>query len=264
MPKNNTIEFNHYTHSAPTYTETILWHRVIGVLASILVLMGGIIWLGMSLLSPTPEEKLNNRFDVASLPATRSIPESGPDESPTIEQQTNTAPPPSISESSPSAENTIALASPGYTSLKASPSPAVIAEKVSEDPGIVEAPSADYKVFTKILSKDIQDAALTQQMEGLEPANVLNNTEALNDDFIKLYFYTDLNGRKGDVLTYTWIRNDKTQAKVRIGVWSDRWRSHASKNINKNMRGDWKVIVTDQKGNTLATSQFTLKPLNNG
>ncbi len=96
-------------------------------------------------------------------------------------------------------------------------------------------------------------------MQELEPARVLDSTAALQDGFLKLYFYTDLQGHAGDTLIYSWYRNDKRVAKVRIPVGSDRWRSHASKNISAEMRGDWKVEVTDRRGNTLATSTFYLK-----
>ena len=265
MAKKQPIQFDHYSQSAPTYTESILWHRVVSVLGSAVILFAGIIWLSVSLFSPTPKENLQTRFDVQSLPATNAIPAQS-QQQPEAEQPTQ-----KIKLALAPAQVTATSSAPisdktAQTEPKATPK---VNHSISNAQPEVATPapkdsSTQFQVAIKILNQDISDAALTQQMQGLEPATVLDNTAELSDEFIKLYFYTDLNGRAGDTLTYTWLRNDKPAAKVRIPVGSDRWRSHASKNINKNMRGDWRVIVTDRKGNTLATSRFKLKPLDNG
>ena len=116
--------------------------------------------------------------------------------------------------------------------------------------------SADYQIFTENLNRDVARARLTDQMQGLEPADPLASTDDLTEEFFKLYFFTDLKNRAGDVITYQWALNGRTVANVEVSVNSNSWRSYSSKNITRSMRGDWEVTVLDKSGEVLARSEF--------
>lgn len=277
-------EFNHYQDAAPEYTESILWHRIYAVAGVTALVVITLVGLGIWLFQLQTEQQVPAHFDVQQLPITHSIPEHvserGMVESEEIAQTQVLAVAEADAKEEPLTATNSTQESTSIkpaTASKTKPSTtanatAEPAQQESDNPKSAQTelaeqkpqlPDNDFKVVINILNQDISTATLTETMQGLEPVNPIQNTDSLNANFIKLYFYTDLNGRAGDTLTYTWLRNGKKVARVRIPVGSDRWRSHASKNISKNMRGDWQVIVTDKKGKELATTHFSLKSLNN-
>ncbi len=71
-----------------------------------------------------------------------------------------------------------------------------------------------------------------------------------------VYAFSDVVGMKDEDLYYHWFRNGKQVAKVRAGVWADRWRSHSSKIINSKMKGEWRVELRNEKREILASADF--------
>lgn len=71
-----------------------------------------------------------------------------------------------------------------------------------------------------------------------------------------VYAFSDVVGLKDEVLYYYWFRNSEQVAKVRAGVWADRWRSYSSKIINNKMRGEWRVELLNKKREVLASADF--------
>ncbi|MCG8536517.1 MAG: DUF2914 domain-containing protein [Pseudomonadales bacterium] len=272
-----TPEFNHYQNSAPEFTETILWHRVYGAIGLVVLLLAALIWGSITLFSAedskptTHTPAISAVADIQQLPASNAIP-ADTEQHNTLEQterQNESLQVDTESEVSEQAEGlvkeqaeehevevlNVALANSQQTPV----SEPVVSGSVVSKPG--NSPDSNYPVQIEIFNSDITSATLTDKMNRLEPAYALQNTSELDSPFIKLYFFTDLNGRAGDTLTYYWYRNNKQVAKVRVPVGSDRWRNHSSKNMSKEMRGDWKVIVKDRAGETMAKAQFTLKPV---
>lgn len=235
-----TPEFNHYQNSAPEFTETILWHRVYGAIGLVVLLLAALIWGSITLFSAEDSQPTTHTHaisavaDIQQLPASNAIPS---------ETEQN---------------NTLEQTARQNEGLQVDTESEVSEPVVSKPDG---SPDSNYPVQIEIFNSDITSATLTDKMNRLEPAYALQNTSELDSPFIKLYFFTDLNGRAGDTLTYYWYRNNKQVAKVRVPVGSDRWRNHSSKNMSKEMRGDWKVIVKDRAGETMAKAQFTLKPV---
>jgi len=272
MNKNDLPEFNHYQHNAPEYTEEILWHRVYTVVGGIALLIALLGWGVFALVNGDHPEPA---FNVDTLAATNAIPSAEITETgaeldsdssivePVVPEQVAETGASNHTEVAQETEALPAQKPEAEESNNESAELAPTAKAISSPPAATNASSEAgsetlHKVDTTILNADITRAALTNAMRDLEPATELTSTDDLGDGFIKLYFYTDLQGHAGDTLIYSWYRNDKRVAKVRIPVGSDRWRSHASKNISANMRGSWKVVVTDRKGNALAESHFYL------
>ena len=277
-----TPEFNHYQNSAPEFTETILWHRVYGAIGLVVLLLAALIWGSITLFSAEDSQPTTHTpaisavADIQQLPASNAIP-ADTEQHNTLEQterQNESLQVDTESEVSEQAEGlvkeqaeehevevlNVALANSQQTPV----SEPVVSGSVASEPVVSKqdgSPDSNYPVQIEIFNSDIASATLTDKMNRLEPAYALQNTSELDSPFIKLYFFTDLNGRAGDTLTYYWYRNNKQVAKVRVPVGSDRWRNHSSKNMSKEMRGDWKVIVKDRAGETLAEAQFTLKPV---
>ncbi len=275
-------QFDHYSQSAPEYTEQILWHRIVITVVVALLIVAGSAWVAYKFLK-TPEAEIQsvpglNQVGESSIPA-----DDGPQDASvadvnnggTLHVSTHTEPS-GIAASEAAIESTPDDSAPEPLPQEVQPEPAeepsapMMAVATTTAPAEESEPiskadttpklssAGSYQVNTRIQSNDITRAELADEMVDLEPKSALDNTANLTAPFMKLYFYTDLTGRSGDRLTYTWSRNGTVAARVRIGVGSDRWRSHSSKNINENMRGDWEVVVTDKQGQTLASSHFVI------
>lgn len=277
MPE-QTPEFNHYQNSAPEFTETILWHRVYGAIGLVVLLLAALIWGSITLFSAEDSQPTTHTHaisavaDIQQLPASNAIP-AETEQHNTLEQVNTESVGSEQAEGlvkEQAEEHEVEVLNVALTNSQQTPvSEPVVSGSVASEPVVSEpvvskpdgSPDSNYPVQIEIFNSDIASATLTDKMNRLEPAYALQNTSELDSPFIKLYFFTDLNGRAGDTLTYYWYRNNKQVAKVRVPVGSDRWRNHSSKNMSKEMRGDWKVIVKDRAGETMAKAQFTLKPV---
>ncbi|MGB3623415.1 MAG: DUF2914 domain-containing protein [Ketobacter sp.] len=248
-------QFDHYRHNAPEYTEQILWHRIVATIAVAVVIVALSAWGAYHLLKSSDDDNTT----LAPLTASEDTPESGDSiqlaSAAEPQNQPVTKSPVAAAEPTPEQPDT-PVAVPTPMAAPAADKESVAALSGSIDTAKAAAP--EFSVNTEILSKDITRAVLANVIVDLEPKETLENTAQLTDPFLKLYFYTDLDGRKDDRIMYTWMLNGKEVARIRVPVGSDRWRSHSSKNINKDMRGEWKVVVTDKQGDTLASSEFVI------
>lgn len=113
-------------------------------------------------------------------------------------------------------------------------------------------------VKEKISSKNIVRTQLATRREGLEPANSVDNkVQARDRGAVRVYYFNELHGLKGRTVTHQWIHNGKVYANVEAEVKGNAWRMYSSKALNSTMTGEWKINVTDEQGNTLATRSFS-------
>lgn len=111
------------------------------------------------------------------------------------------------------------------------------------------------QVNTEILSDNVDRFLITPSVINNEPVGNINDI-VFDNNIATVYAYSDVNDLKNSMLYYVWTLNAKDVAKVRVGVIGKRWRSHSSKFVQKNMRGQWKVELQNDKGEILAISQF--------
>ena len=73
----------------------------------------------------------------------------------------------------------------------------------------------------------------------------------------RVYFFSDLRGLAGRLITHRWEYNGKTMAEVTFKVGNGaRWRVYSSKNLLPEWTGLWKVVISNDDGNPIKTSQF--------
>ena len=98
-------------------------------------------------------------------------------------------------------------------------------------------------------------AVFTTQIVDREPVDEL--TELANDSE-RIYFFTDLRGMAGQIITHQWEYDGKVMADVKFKVGSgSRWRVYSSKNLLPVWTGEWTVSVIDENGTSLNVSTFT-------
>lgn len=286
MNRKSGTDFNHTTDTAPEYVDVILWRRVVLAAVALAVALAAIGLLLYSLLTPSTGESEPDRISqplgqsIASTDASADI---SPDQLPApaavpLQSELEAKPEPELTpeaelqpkpESQPVAalkpepESKPELAPVPETSQAAAvPAPAptqtAVAEAVKPDSSQPQAADR-YQVQTEILSNAVKRAALTTRMRGREPGTALTSTADLSQTGpVSLYQFVDLRGRAGDVLTYTWKREGKIVARVRIPVGSDQWRNNSSKNLNPRLHGNWQVDVSDRQNRLLVRTRFYL------
>lgn len=100
-------------------------------------------------------------------------------------------------------------------------------------------------------------AVFTTQIVDREPTDDLT---ILTNDKQRIYYFTDLRGLAGQIITHQWEYNGKVMAEVKFKVGEGpRWRVYSSKNLLPEWTGEWKVSVIDESGHTLTTSSFEYK-----
>lgn len=119
-------------------------------------------------------------------------------------------------------------------------------------------PTMAETVAEKISSTNIVRAQLATKLQGLEPANsVGNQIKAKARGTVRVYYFNELHGLKGKTVSHQWTHDGKIYANVSAEIKSNTWRMYSSKALNSTMLGEWKIQVTDDKGNVLATRTFS-------
>jgi hypothetical protein len=111
-------------------------------------------------------------------------------------------------------------------------------------------------IKTQLNSTQVKNFTLARTVENREPKGSIEEIRADSKGVAVIYAYSDVSGLKDHILYYVWIHNGRQLARVKNGVWSNRWRSYSSKVINSTMHGDWRVELRDSNGKVLAWSSF--------
>jgi hypothetical protein len=97
-------------------------------------------------------------------------------------------------------------------------------------------------------------AIFTTAIVDREPIDTL---ETFSTDTSRIFFFTDLRGLDGQIVTHRWEHNGQIMAEITFKVGSGaRWRVYSSKNLLPEWTGTWQVVVNNENGETLHTSTF--------
>jgi len=106
-------------------------------------------------------------------------------------------------------------------------------------------------------NNNIRRAQFTNGIIKREPIDNIEQLRAPTKELKKLYYFTELRGLKGETITHQWRHENSVVAEVEFKVRGNRWRVYSSKYLQSHKKGSWQVVVKDEKGNSLETSQFT-------
>lgn len=132
---------------------------------------------------------------------------------------------------------------------------AITAESVTTE--IPNVPEAVFTpVDTKIFSAHIKRFVISETVADKEPEGTISDIVFDANNIATVYAYSDAVGLKDEILYYNWSLNGQAIAKVKVGVWSNRWRSYSRKFIRPHMHGDWQIALENEKGEILAVNRF--------
>ncbi len=96
--------------------------------------------------------------------------------------------------------------------------------------------------------------AFTTAIEDREP---VDNLVRVPNTIDRIYFFSDLRGLDGEIVTHRWEYNGQVMAEVKFRVGGGpRWRVYSSKNLLPEWTGKWTVVVLDEAGWPLKASMF--------
>ncbi len=115
-------------------------------------------------------------------------------------------------------------------------------------------PVATAKIKT---NNNIRRAQFTNGIIKREPIDNVDELRASEKELKKLYYFTELQGLKGQTITHQWQHENNVVAEIEFKVRGNRWRVYSSKYLQSHKKGSWQVVVKDEKGNRLEVSPFT-------
>ncbi len=100
-------------------------------------------------------------------------------------------------------------------------------------------------------------SAFTTGITAHEPDSQLARISAGQE----VYYFTELTGLQGHVITHRWEKDGAFQLGLQFPVGGQRWRVHSSKNITANLPGTWTVTVQNDDGAILRQDTLVVDPV---
>ena len=113
-------------------------------------------------------------------------------------------------------------------------------------------------MFIGSITSAFADAGVTRSIftTAIENREPVSDLKQIMNDATRAYYFTEITGFKGHVITHRWEYNEKVMAAVSFTITSDRWRTWSSKNMLASWTGTWHVSVLDEGGNVIEQTSF--------
>lgn len=87
----------------------------------------------------------------------------------------------------------------------------------------------------------------------------INETIVISANLEKMYCFTDFfSVTERTVIYHNWFRKDQRYARVKLSVRPPRWATYSSVRLAENLKGPWRVEITDSGGNVMRTLRFSV------
>jgi hypothetical protein len=111
-------------------------------------------------------------------------------------------------------------------------------------------PSADSPLVLR--------AQLSHDIKAREPVDTIDTVQLRSGESKSIYFYLHLMGLKGKKVSILWYRDNKLDSQLFLEIHNDNWRTNASKQLDHQRLGKWRVELVDESKNRLAARDFTV------
>ncbi len=114
-----------------------------------------------------------------------------------------------------------------------------------------------FPVKVNIADKRVSRAVIAYSLKQKEPEKVVTGwVKADKAKAVGIYFFTEINQMKGDVLFHKWYLNNKIVFSRRLNILGNHWRSSTSKLITYSQKGEWRVTLVNRNQQVLAEIRF--------
>ncbi len=117
--------------------------------------------------------------------------------------------------------------------------------------------AVNNRVTIQIRDKRISRAVIARSLSEKEPVDIISGAvKVVKDKATAVYFFTEINGMKGQRLYHQWLYKNKTLFKRKINILGNHWRASTSKLIVYSQKGEWRVMLVNKSGRSLAEVKF--------
>lgn len=103
---------------------------------------------------------------------------------------------------------------------------------------------------------EILRAQLSHAIKAREPVDIVESIQLLPGKSKPIFFYVHLRDLQDQKVTVQWYHGDKLDSQLPLRIRGNNWRTHASKQLDQERLGAWRVEVIDHSGNLLAARHF--------
>ena len=87
----------------------------------------------------------------------------------------------------------------------------------------------------------------------------VNETIVISASLKNMYCFTDfLSVSDRTIIYHNWYRKDQRYASVKLSVRPPRWATYSSVKLAQNLKGPWRVEITDSAGEILRILRFSI------
>ena len=101
-------------------------------------------------------------------------------------------------------------------------------------------------------------AQLSHDIRAREPVDVIDSVQLRQGESRPIYFYLHLKDLQGKKVNILWYHDNKLDSQLFLEIHNNNWRTNASKQLDHQRLGAWRVELVDESGNRLATRNFTV------
>lgn len=128
---------------------------------------------------------------------------------------------------------------------------------VTATPSVAPSATVPPPATAPATAPQVSRATFTSGIAGREPVDQLTQINAGQ----QVYYFTELIGLQGHVITHKWERDGTFQLGLQFPVGSSPWRVNSSKNISPNLPGTWTVTVQNDDGSVLRSDTLIVNPV---
>ncbi len=101
-------------------------------------------------------------------------------------------------------------------------------------------------------------AQLTHAIESREPIDDIEQLELQPGESKPVYFYLHLKGLQKKIVRVLWFHDNKLDSRLTLQIHGDDWRTNASKQLDQQRTGAWRVELQDESGIPMAIRNFAV------
>ncbi len=114
-----------------------------------------------------------------------------------------------------------------------------------------------FPVKVNIADKRVSRAVIAYSLKQKEPEEIVTGwVKADKAKAVGVYFFTEINQMKGEVLFHKWYLNNKIVFSRRLNILGNHWRASTSKLITYSQKGEWRVTLVNRNQQVLAEIRF--------
>ncbi len=101
-------------------------------------------------------------------------------------------------------------------------------------------------------------AQLSHAIKAREPVDTIDSVQLQQGESQPIYFYLHLKDLQGKKVSILWYHNNELDSQLSLQIHNNNWRTNASKQLDHQRLGAWRVELVDEFGSSLATRSFTV------